>query len=172
MKKMLQRNLAVCVTGVVLLALYLTAGGLYDGFFSGRVVANLFADNAFLGIAALGMTLVIFTGGIDLSVGSVIGFTSILTATLIGTHGWAPLPAWTVAMLAGTTLGLLMGTLIERCELPPFLVTLAGMFFARGMCFVLSTDAITISDPFYRAVALYRIPLFGKSFLDLLPFHL
>lgn len=164
MKKVIERNLAVYVTGAVLLALYVTAGGLYDGFFSGRVVANLFADNAFLGIAALGMTLVIFTGGIDLSVGSVIGFTSILTATLIGTHGWSPAAAWLVAMIAGTVLGLLMGSLVERCELPPFLVTLAGMFFARGLGFAISTESVPIEHPWYRSLSDVYLPL---GFMDL-----
>ncbi|WP_221032060.1 galactofuranose ABC transporter, permease protein YjfF [Actomonas aquatica] len=159
MKSLFRSNLPVCMTAIVLLALYLTGGFLYDGFFSGRVVANLFADNAFLGIAALGMTLVIFTGGIDLSVGSVIGFTSILTATLIGTHGWAPFPAWIVALAAGTALGLLMGALVERCELPPFLVTLAGMFFARGLGFAISTESVPIEHELYRSLSDIYVPL-------------
>jgi len=158
------RQLPVLVTAGVLLALYVTAGVLYDGFFSGRVAANLFADNAFLGIAALGMTLVIFTGGIDLSVGSVIGFTSILTATLISGLGWPPLAAWTVGLIAGTALGLFMGTLIERCELPPFLVTLAGLFFARGLGFAISTESVPINHPWYRALSDTYVPL---GFADL-----
>jgi simple sugar transport system permease protein len=54
-----------------------------------------------------------------------------------------------------------MGAIIHYFKVQPFIVTLAGMFFARGMCFVISTDAITISDPFYRAVGLYRIPMPG-----------
>lgn len=158
MKPALTRNLPVLVTGAVLLALYATGGLLYDGFFSGRVVANLFADNAFLGICALGMTLVIFTGGIDLSVGSVIGFTSIITATLIS-QGWAPAAAWSVAVLAGTLLGFIMGALIERCELPPFLVTLAGMFFARGLGFAISTESVPIEHPLYRSLSDIYLPL-------------
>jgi hypothetical protein len=62
----------------------------YEGFFSARVIIGLFADNAFLGIAALGMTLVIFSGGIDLSVGAVIGFTSILHRDADRKHQMAP----------------------------------------------------------------------------------
>ncbi len=158
MKTLLARNLPVFVTGAVLLALYFTGGFLYEGFFSGRVVANLFADNAFLGICALGMTLVIFTGGIDLSVGSVIGFTSIITATLIA-QGWSPPAAWAVAVLAGTSLGLLMGALIDRCELPPFLVTLAGMFFARGLGFAISTESVPIEHELYRSLSEIYVPL-------------
>src|SRR5690606_20749897 len=117
------------------------------------------SDNAFLGIAALGMTLVIFTGGIDLSVGSVLGFSSILTATLIGGHGWAPLPAWCVAVTAGILLGLTMGGLVEKCGLPPFLVTLAGMFFARGLAFAVSTESVPITHDWYRSLSEVYLPL-------------
>ncbi|MCC5022811.1 MAG: hypothetical protein J6386_08440 [Candidatus Synoicihabitans palmerolidicus] len=146
----IRRNLAVWTTGAILIALYATGGFLYEGFFSGRVVANLFPDNAFLGTAALGMTLVIFTGGIDLSVGSVLGFTSILTATLIGPMGWPPTLAWLFALFAGTLLGMGMGRLVEKCSLPPFLVTLAGMFFARGLALRLAPSpcpSITVGMP-------------------------
>jgi simple sugar transport system permease protein len=70
-------------------------------------------------------------------------------------------------LLCGVALGAVMGAIIHFFKVQPFIVTLAGMFFARGMCFVISTDAITISDPFYRAVALFRIPIFGKSFISI-----
>jgi simple sugar transport system permease protein len=64
------------------------------------------------------------------------------------------------------TLGAVMGSIIHFFKVQPFIVTLAGMFFARGMCFVISTDAITIADPFYRAVGLYRIPIAEKAFIS------
>ena len=85
------RQLPLLVTAVIFAALFLTAAHFYDGFFSARVFIGLLADNAFLGIAAVGMTLVIFSGGIDLSVGAVSGFTSILTATLITGRGFSPI---------------------------------------------------------------------------------
>lgn len=164
----------MCVTAAILLILYVSAGFVYDGFFGGRVAANLISDNAVLGIAALGMTLVIFTGGIDLSVGSVLGFTSVLTATLITSAGWPPLAAWSVALIAGTLMGVLFGGLIEKGELPPFLVTLAGMFFARGLAFAISTESVPINHPWYRSlsevhVALgdFRLPLPGILLLVL-----
>src|SRR6185436_2146513 len=115
--------------------------------FSARVMVSLLSDNAFLGIAAVGMTLVIFSGGIDLSVGAVIGFTSIFSATLIVGRGFAPAMAWMLALLLGATLGAGMGALIHFFRLPPFLVTLAGMFFARGMAFWINTESVGISNP-------------------------
>ena len=159
LRQFLFRQLPLVATAVILVVLYATAAVMYDGFLSWRVLGNLLADNAFLGIAAIGMTLVIFTGGIDLSVGAVIGFTSILTATLIVGHGWPPALAWSVALAAGATLGALMGWLIHGYKLPPFLITLAGLFFARGAGFWISTESVGISHPLYADLAGTRLNL-------------
>ena len=131
----MKRNVALLATAGIFLALFITAALLYEGFFSSRVIVSLLADNAFLGIAAIGMTLVIFSGGIDLSVGAVIGFTSIFTATLIASRGLSPVLVWPVAIVAGAVLGAGMGALVHVFKMPAFLVTLAGMFFARGADF-------------------------------------
>src|SRR5436190_1757022 len=114
----MKRHLPLIATGAILVALFAAASIAYGGFFFSRVIVNLFADNAFLGIAAVGMTLVIFSGGIDLSVGSVIGFTSIFTATLIVGHGVPPVVAWAFAVAIGAGLGATMGTLIHVFRLP------------------------------------------------------
>src|SRR3954452_8031840 len=118
-------------TGLVMLVLYVAGCLLYRNFFSLRVAVNLFGDNAFLGIAAVGATFVILSGGIDLSVGSVVAFTSILIASLMA-HGFGPFAAISLSLLIGAIFGAFMGFLICVFELPPFLVTLAGMFLARG----------------------------------------
>jgi ribose/xylose/arabinose/galactoside ABC-type transport system permease subunit len=157
-----KRHLPVLATGAIFLVLFVTASVLYDGFFSGRVIVNLFADNAFLGIAAIGMTLVIFSGGIDLSVGAVIGFTSIFTATLVSSRGVHPAVAWLLAVLLGAGLGALMGGLIHGCQLPAFLITLAGMFLARGAGFWLNTESVGISHPWYDGIANFGLAL-GES---------
>ena len=148
-----RQQLPLLVTGVILVLLFGTAAFAYEGFFSTRVIVNLFADNAFLGIAAVGMTLVIFSGGIDLSVGAVVGFTSILIATLVAGKGVHPALAWAGAIGAGATLGALMGTLIQLFRLPAFLITLAGMFLARGAGFWLNTESVGITHPWYDALA-------------------
>ena len=149
----MKRHLPLVATAVVLLVLFVAASIAYDGFFSARVIANLFADNAFLGIAAIGMTLVIFSGGIDLSVGAVIGFTSIFTATMIHAHGLHPGFAWPLAVAIGSVLGAAMGTLIHVFRLPAFLITLAGMFLARGTGFWLNTESVGITHPWYDALS-------------------
>ena len=112
------------------------------------------------------MTFVILSGGIDLSVGAVIAFTTVFSAYMLEELGLSPIIVIPTVLLFGVTLGAVMGAIIHFFKVQPFIVTLAGMFFARGMCFVISTDAITISDPFYRALALYRIPIFGKTFIS------
>lgn len=146
-------------TGAILIALFGAAAFSYEGFFSARVIVNLLADNAFLGVAAVGMTLVIFSGGIDLSVGAVIGFTSIFTATLVAGRGVHPLAAWLLAVGLGGALGAAMGTLIHVFRLPTFLITLAGMFFARGMGFWISTESVGIAHPWYEKLASFDLAL-------------
>ncbi len=152
MSPALRRQLPLLATAGIFLALFVSAGCLYQGFFSARSVVNLFADNAFLGITAVGMTLVIFAGGIDLSVGAVIGFTSIFTATLIERHGFHPATAAVTALAAGALFGAGMGTLIHVFRQPPFLITLAGMFLARGGAFWISTESTGITHPLYGKI--------------------
>lgn len=149
------------VTAAIFVALFATASFLYEGFFSSRLMVNLVADNAFLAIAAVGMTLVILSGGIDLSVGSMIGFASIFTATLIGSHGLAPGWAWLAAIALGVVFGAFMGALIHVFKLPAFLVTLAGMFFLRGAAFWLNTESVGITHPLYERLAAFEFAVGG-----------
>ena len=159
-------RLSFAATAAVLVLLFGAASWLYPGFFSARVIANLFGDNAALGVAAVGMTFVILSGGIDLSVGAVLAFTSTFVATMIEHHGVSPLAAVALALAIGAGFGAFMGALIHRYELPPFLVTLAGMFFARGMAFVMSLESLGISHPFYRQAAAFGVPLTERATLN------
>jgi simple sugar transport system permease protein len=105
------------------------------------------------------MTFVILSGGIDLSIGSVLAFTTIFVAALIGEGGMPPLLAMFLALLVGSGCGLVMGLLIHHYRLPPFLVTLRGMFFARGMAFVVKMESAGITHPFYDRVLGLSIPI-------------
>ena len=92
-------SLLVTVTLFVMLSL---AGGIaYQGFLAPQVFLNLLIDNAFLLVVAVGLTFVILTGGIDLSVGAVVAFTTVLMASLVQHHGWHPLAAMALALLLG-----------------------------------------------------------------------
>lgn len=164
--KLRSQNLPLLATMFVLVILFTVASLRYEGFFSTRVIANLFADNASLGIAAVGMTFVILAGGIDLSVGSVLAFTTIFTATLVQNHNVSPMVAIPLALGLGAIFGTAMGFLIQRYELPPFLVTLGGMFFARGMAFVISQESLGITNPIYDRILEFGLPIGGKASLS------
>jgi len=157
------RLLPVLVTAALLVVLFLTGAIRFDSFGSLRVVLNLFTDNAFLGITAIGMTFVILSGGIDLSVGAVIAFSSVLCAVLIEQQGWHPLLALPVVIACGSLLGLVMGALIHYYAMQPFIVTLAGMFFARSLATILSEQSIPIEHGFYSAVNNFGILLPGRA---------
>ncbi len=123
-----------------------------------------------MGIVAVGMTFVILSGGIDLSVGSVIAFTGVLLAKLIGTYGIDPFFAFAIALVMGAMFGGLMGWIIDTLKLPAFIITLAGMFFVRGMSFIVSQESIPIDHPVYNQLAglAWRMPDGGRfTFLAL-----
>ena len=156
-----RQNLPLLVTAVVFVVLFGAFSVAFKNFLSLRVVTNLFMNNAHVGIIAVGLTFVILSGGIDLSVGSVLAFTTIFVATLIGKFHFHPAAAIALALLAGTVFGAGQGLLIQRYQLPPFLVTLAGMFLARGLAFVVSAQERAIEHGFYQAVADLGLPLPG-----------
>ena len=154
-------QIPLLATIVVFVLFYAGASLRYreTGFLSWAVFRNLLHDNSFLGVAASGMTFVILSGGIDLSVGAMIGFTSILIAWLAAHHA-PPLLAIVLSVALGTGIGSGMGALIRFAALPPFLVTLAGMFLLRGLGFVVSLETITIENPFYSAVGDFGLRVF------------
>lgn len=135
-------------TAFVLAGLYTLGCLAFQNFSSLRVLVNLVGDNAFLGVAAVGATFVILSGGIDLSVGSVVAFTSIFIASVVG-HGMNPYLAMSLALVIGALFGAFMGMLIRYFQLPPFLVTLAGMFLARGVGFIIQPQSMSITHPFF-----------------------
>lgn len=162
-----KRFIPLWITASLLLVMFLIGSMQFEGFASVRVVTNLFRDNAFLLITALGMTLVIISGGIDLSVGSVIALSGVLTSVLITEYHWHPLLAFALVLPLGTLFGALMGSIIHVYKLQPFIVTLAGMFLARGMATTISEESIAIDHPFYDAIADLSIALPGHGSLDI-----
>jgi len=153
------RLVPVAASGALLLLMILAGSLLYTGFFSAQVFLNLLIDNAFLIIVAVGMTFVILTGGIDLSVGSVVALTTMVSAALVEHHHWSPAVVIPLVLLMGAAFGALQGWLIERFRLQPFIVTLAGMFLARGLCYLISIDSISITEPAYTTISEARISL-------------
>lgn len=164
---MLKKQYIPIVVTMGLFALIFAIGSFrYTGFFSTQVIMNLLIDNAFLFIAAVGMTFVIVSGGIDLSVGSVIALTTMVSATLVQA-GWSPLIVIPLVLLMGSLFGLIMGAIIHYFKIQAFIVTLAGMFLARGLCYLISTNTITIDHPLYTAAAQTKVSLPGNHFISI-----
>jgi simple sugar transport system permease protein len=160
------RYVPVLVTGCLLVAMFVVGGFRYDGFATGQVILNVFVDNAFLLVVAVGMTFVILTGGIDLSVGSVVALSTMISASLMAGPGWPPYVVIPLVLLVGSTLGLIMGYLIHAFDIQPFIATLAGMFLARGLCYTIGTESIPIGDPTFTAFAQTRIDLFADMWIS------
>ena len=168
MSSRLQSRLPLLVTAAVLVLLFGTASVMYPYFFSVGNIVNLFTAQSSVGIMAVGMTLVIFAGGIDLSVGAVAGFSTILVATLVEKHGVHPAFAAFLALAAGAAFGAGMAAVIQVFRQPPFLVTLAGMFFARGCAFWISTESLEIRNPLHRSLTDFTLHL-GRQAVHPLP---
>ncbi|OHV81832.1 galactofuranose ABC transporter, permease protein YjfF [Ensifer sp. LCM 4579] len=161
---MKQKYLPLTATILIFVLSYALCVMQFPNMLSTRVIGNLLTDNAFLGIAAVGMTFVILSGGIDLSVGAVIAFTGVFLAVVLEQGGLHPLVAFALALAITTAFGALMGAIIHYLEMPAFIVTLAGMFLARGMAFVLSIDSVPIKHPFYATLKgfYYKLPGGGR----------
>ena len=158
------KYLPLLATIVIFVLAYAGCTLQYPNMLSTRVIGNLLTDNAFLGIAAVGMTFVIISGGIDLSIGSIIAFTGVFLAVILQKTSIHPLLAFALVLVITTAFGAVMGAIIHYLEMPAFIVTLAGMFLARGMAFVLSIDSIPIDNEYYSTLTslYYRLPGGGR----------
>jgi ribose/xylose/arabinose/galactoside ABC-type transport system permease subunit len=155
-------------TVLVAAVLYVAAGFSYDRFFSGTVLINFISGkSAVLGLVALGSTFVILSGGIDLSVGSMVGCVSIVVAALIEKKHVPPVPAILLVLFAGALFGAMQGYLIHAFALTPFLITLGGLFILRGAGLLVSTDSISITHPMYETLSSIGLPLGGRLFVPL-----
>ncbi|WP_297082590.1 ABC transporter permease subunit [uncultured Demequina sp.] len=132
---------------IAILILLLVGAELYFGnFLTPRNMSALLLDNAYLMILAVGMTFVIVTAGIDLSVGSVMAFTGIFGASLLSS-GVPAVITIPVMLVSGALIGLLIGVLVQHFNVQPFIASLAGLFLGRGLAFVVSLSSIRVEDP-------------------------
>jgi ribose/xylose/arabinose/galactoside ABC-type transport system permease subunit len=156
----------VIITALILLALFAFCAVQFPFVLSTRVLGNLLTDNAYLGVIAVGMTVVIISGGIDLSVGSVLAFVGVMLGVLISQQGVHPIVAFGLALVIGTAFGAIQGVAIHFSGAPAFIVTLAGMFLARGAAFLLTEDSIPIDHPIYGDLVAANVPLPGGGQLS------
>ncbi|MGG0717981.1 ABC transporter permease [Robertmurraya massiliosenegalensis] len=128
-----------------LVILCIVFGALNPSFYSERNLENLFRQIAPILIIGIGQSFVLITGNIDLSIGSIVGMSGMISATLM-TSGMNPLLAAVIAMVCCMMMGVINGSLVAKCKLPPFIATLGTMTVARGIAQIVNnnynTDAI------------------------------
>ncbi|WP_406023729.1 sugar ABC transporter permease YjfF [Nocardioides sp. NBC_00850] len=159
-----RRYLPVLGTFALFIGMFGVGGLRYEGFADPQVFLTLLLDNAFLIVLAVGMTFVILTGGIDLSVGSNVALSTLIAARTLEL-GLPVVAVIVIVLLSGTLLGTAMGLLIHYFDIQPFIATLAGMFLARGLCYLISVDSIPIKDETFSAIAFGTITLPGGYYL-------
>lgn len=152
----------VFTTAVLALAAYGIGASLFVGMRNPQVFFNLFRNSAHLLMSGIGMTFVILTGGIDLSVSGVVALTTVSSAVLLR-EGMNPWLVIVLMLLMGMSLGAIMGTFIVKLKVQPFIATLAGMWFARGMCFFISDDAVQIDNRVFHILGKTKILIPGLT---------
>ncbi|MCR9110037.1 MAG: sugar ABC transporter permease YjfF [Rhodobacteraceae bacterium] len=157
-----KKYLPFFATVFVFVAIFLIGGGMYNNFLSTRVLGNILADNSFIIIAAIGATFVILSGGIDLSIGSMIGFVGVCMAVL-DSMGFDPLTTTILMLIFGFTFGAFQGWVIDALDIQPFIITLAGLFLLRGMCFMVTINSVPITHEWADFYSDIRIDLPGKG---------
>ena len=165
-KKMTSTGFLLLITIVLFFVMYAAGMVIFadKGFAKPQMFLNLFVSNAGLLVISCGLTIVMITGGIDISVGSVTALVCMVMADLMENKGVSAYVAVLAALLIGLAFGIVQGFLVTYMGIQPFIVTLAGMFFGRGMTAIISTDMISIKNEVFLKWANYRFYMpFGST---------
>ncbi len=158
------RRFAPLSATIILFAFAYAYGAMiYDGMRDPQIFLNLLRASPFLLISAIGMTFVILSGGIDLSVGGVVALTTVASAALLRNGGVDPWVVMGLMLVMGMVIGATMGFFITYLGVQPFIATLAGLWVARGLCFWISDDAIAIHNRLWDVLAQTRILIPGLA---------
>ena len=160
-KKMTGNGFLLLITIALFAVMYIAGMIIFadKGFAKPQMFLNLFVSNAGLLVIACGLTIVMITGGIDISVGSFVAMGCMMLAWMMEKGGVGAVPAVLIVLATGIIFGLVQGFLVAYMDIQPFIVTLAGMFFGRGMTSIISTDMISIKNKTFLAWANYKIYL-------------
>ncbi len=155
-KPVLFRYGSLLATIAIFVLVYYIGGQLYPAMQKPQVFFNLFINDSSLLLVSIGMTLVMLTAGIDLSVGGMIALVSTASAALLR-DGMSPYILIPLMILLGISFGALMGWIIQTLKVEPFIVTLMGLYLARGLAYIISLTSVPIRDPVYKQLALTPI---------------
>ena len=163
-KNISDTNLLLTITMVVFFAMYIGAI-LFQGagFLKPQTFFNILNANAALIILSCGMSLVMITGGIDISVGGVTALVSMCCAVYLDYKGGNVAMAALIALAIGLGFGLVQGWLVAYLDIQPFIVTLAGMFFARGMTTIVNTNPFNVANEEFVALKNTRVIIPGMG---------
>lgn len=137
-QKFKEKGLQKLMAPAALVILYIFFGMFGRNFFSYSTLVNIFDASYYIGFIAIGVTFVIITGGIDLSVGTVMMCAAIIGGTAYKTWGWAMTPSLLLILLVGLLFGLFNGLMVSRLKLPPFIATLGTMMISMGVGSIVS----------------------------------
>ena len=155
-------NLLLTITVVVFFLLYLSAvfflGG---GFAKPQNFLNILNNNASLIVLSCGMSLVMITGGIDISVGAVTSLVCMVSAVNLEQQGGNMLTVILIGLGIGLAFGVVQGFLVAHLGIQPFIISLAGMFFAKGMTTIVSKEPVRVTNEGFLAVKETRITVPG-----------
>lgn len=155
-------NLLMSITMIVFVLMYgFAVFGLGEGFLKAQTFFNMLNANAALIILACGMTLVMITGGIDISLGGMTALISMSSAVYLDMHSGSVVGAIMISLGIGLAFGLIQGFLVAYLDIQPFIVTLAGMFFARGMTTIVNTDPFNVQNEAFVKLKETRIIIPG-----------
>lgn len=164
LKNMTDTNLLLTITIVIFFAMYIGAIVFQGkGFLKPQTFFNILNANAALIIASCGMSLVMITGGIDISIGGVIALVSMVCAMNLDHWGGNVGTSILFAVGIGLAYGLVQGYLVAYLDIQPFIVSLAGMFFARGMTTIVHSAPFNVAHEGFQALKNTRIVVPGMG---------
>ena len=157
-------NLLLSITIIVFVLMYIGAALILGGAFTKpQAFFNILNANAALIITSCGMSLVMITGGIDISIGGVVALVSMCCAVYLDHHNGSIFGSIMIALGIGLAYGLVQGFLVAYLDIQPFIVSLAGMFFARGMTTIVNTAPFNVENEKFIALKLTRINVPGMG---------
>ena len=161
-QNMTDTNLLLTITVVIFFVMYIGAMIIQGGaFLRPQAFLNILNSQAALIITACGMSIVMITGGIDISVGGVAALVSMCCAVYLDYHGGNVFVSLLIALAIGFAFGFIQGALVAYLDIQPFIVTLAGMFFARGMTTIVHTEPFNVANEQFVALKNARIIIPG-----------
>ena len=155
-------SLLLTITIITFVGMYVIAMIVWGGgFLNPQQFLDIFNNNAFLIVLACGLTVVMIAGGIDISVGGITALVTMVSVVYLDDHSGSVIGSMLIALGIGTAFGLIQGLLISYLDIQPFIVTLAGMFFAKGMTTIVSVAPRTATQEAFMALKKFRIVIPG-----------